>query len=90
MTSSSNDPISAHNLYSTVPYSTVIHETPIIEQYNLVQQYQSSYLVNGPSNEEYIRLNHNVHGSTQFYDHTQYPHFSYFNTYSNYVFYTTY
>ena len=45
-----------------------------MEQYSLVQQYQSSYLVNGPSNEEYARLNHNVHASTQHYDHTQHPH----------------
>ena len=45
-----------------------------MEQYSLVQQYQSSYLVNGPSNEEYARLNHNVHTSTQLYDHTQHPH----------------
>ena len=42
-----------------------------MEQYSLVQQYQSSYLVNGSSNEEYARLNHNVHTSTQLYDH---PH----------------
>ena len=39
-----------------------------MEQYSLVQQYQSSYLVNGQSNEEYTRLNHNVHASTQLYD----------------------
>ena len=45
-----------------------------MEQYSLVQQYQSSYLVNGPSNEEYTRLNNNVHASTQLYDHTQHPH----------------
>ena len=25
-------------------------------------------------NEKYIRLNHNVHVSTQLYDHTQHPH----------------
>ena len=45
-----------------------------MEQYSLVQQYQSSYSVNGPSNEEYARLDHNVHASTQLYDHTQHPH----------------
>ena len=45
-----------------------------MEQYSLVQQYQSSYLVNGPSSKEYTRLNYNVHGSTQLYDHTQHPH----------------
>ena len=31
-------------------------------------------LINGPSNEEYARLNHNVHASIQLYDHTQHPH----------------
>ena len=46
----------------------------IIGQYSLVQQYQSSCLVNGTSNEEYTRLDHNVHASTQLYDHTQHPH----------------
>ena len=45
-----------------------------MEQYSLVQQYQSSYLVNGPSDEEYARLNHNLHSSTQLYDHIQHPH----------------
>ena len=74
MTPSSNGPIAPPNLLSTVPYSTVVHETPIMEQYSLVQQYQSSYLVNGSSNEEYTRLNHNVHTSTQLYDRTQHPH----------------
>ena len=49
-----NGPIAPPTLHSKVPYSTVVHEIPIIEQYSLVQQYQSSYLVNGPSNEEYI------------------------------------
>ena len=42
------------NLCSIVPYNTVVHETTIMEQYNLVQQYQS-----GPSDEEYARLNTN-------------------------------
>ena len=74
MTPLSNGPTPAPGLYSTVPYITLVHETPIIEQYSLVQQYQSSYLVNGPSNEEYTRLDHNVHDSTQLYDHTQHPH----------------
>ena len=45
-----------------------------MEQYSLVQPHQSSYLVNGLSDEEYIRLNHNVHPSTQVYYHTQHPH----------------
>ena len=74
MTPSSNGPIAPPTLHSTVPYSTVIHETPIIEQYSLVQQYQSSYSKNGPSNEKYARLNHNVYASTQLYDHIQHPH----------------
>ena len=56
MTPSSNGPIAPPNLYSTVQYSTVVHDTPITEQYSLVQQYQSSYLVNGSSDEEYTRL----------------------------------
>ena len=67
-------PIAPPTLHSTVPYSTVVHETPIMEQYSLIQQYQSSYLVNGPTNEEYARLNHNVHASIQVYDHTEHPH----------------
>ena len=74
MTPSSNGPIAPPTLHSIVPYSTVVHETSIIGQYSLVQQYQSSYLVNGSSNEEYTRLNHNVHATTQLYDHTQHPH----------------
>ena len=45
-----------------------------MEQYSLVQQYQSSYLVNVPSDEEYTRLNHNVPASTQLYNYTQHPH----------------
>ena len=49
----SNGPIAPPNLLSTVPYSTVVHETPIMEQYSLVQQYQSSNSIHGPSNEEY-------------------------------------
>ena len=74
MTPSSNGPIAPPNLHSTVSYSTVAHETPIVEQYSLVQQYQSSYLVNGQSNDEYARLNHNVNANTQLYNHTQHPH----------------
>ena len=74
MTPSSTAPIAPPNLHSIVPYSTVVHETPIMGQYSLVQQYQSSYLVNGPYNEEYAQLNHNVHASTQLYDRTQHPH----------------
>ena len=74
MTPSSNGPIAPPTLHSTVPYSTVVHKTSIIGQYSLVQQYQSSYLVNGSSNDENARLNHNVHASTQLYDHTQHPH----------------
>ena len=70
----SNGPIAPPTLHSTVPYSTVVHETPIMEQYSLVQQYQSSYLVNGPSNEEYAKLNHNVYTSIQLYYCTQHPH----------------
>ena len=69
-----NDLIAPPNLHSTIPYSTVVHETPIMEQYSLVQQYQSSYLVNGSSDEEYTRLSRNVHTSTQLYGHTQHPH----------------
>ena len=45
-----------------------------MEQYSLVQQYQSSYLVNGPSNEEYTRLSHNVHASIPVDNYTQHPH----------------
>ena len=47
-----------------------------MEQYSLVQQYQSPYLVNESSNEEYTRLNHNVHviWSTKVYYRTQHPH----------------
>ena len=41
-----------------------------MEQQCLVQQHSE----NGPSNEEYIRLSHNVHVSIQVYDHTQHPH----------------
>ena len=74
MTPSSNDHIARSTLHSTVPYSTVIHETSTMEQHSLVQQYQSSYLVNGPSNEEYTRLDHNVDASTQVYNCTQHPH----------------
>ena len=72
VTPSSNGPIAPLNLHSIVPYSTVVHETLIMEQYSLVQQYQSLYLVNGSSNKEYTRLNHNIHA--QHYDHTQHPH----------------
>ena len=45
-----------------------------MEQYSLVQQYHSSCLVNGPSNEECTRCDHNVHTSTQLNDHTQHQH----------------
>ena len=34
-------------------YSTVVHEIPIIGQYSLVQQYQSSYSVHGLSDKYY-------------------------------------
>ena len=70
MTLSSNAPIQPPNHHSNVPYSTIVHETSIMKQYSLVQQYSE----NGPSDEEYTRLNHNVHASTQLYDHTQHPH----------------
>ena len=33
MTPSSNGPIVPPDLHSTVPYSTIVHETPIIGQY---------------------------------------------------------
>ena len=69
-----NGPIAPPNLRSIVLYSTVVHETPIMEQYCLVQQYQSSYLVNGPSNEEYTRLNNNIHASIPIDNYTQHPH----------------
>ena len=65
-----NRPIPAPDLLSTVPYSTVVHETPIMEKYSLVQLYS----INGPSDEQYTRLNHNVHTNTQLYHHTQHPH----------------
>ena len=42
------------NLCSIVPYNAVVHETTIMEQYSLVQQYLS-----GPSDEEYASLNTN-------------------------------
>ena len=74
MTPSSNGPIAPPTLHSTVPYSTVVHETPIMEQYSLIQPHKSSYSMNGPSNEEYARLNHNLSVSTQLYDCTQHPH----------------
>ena len=41
VTLSSNGPVAPPNILSIVPYSTVVHETPIMEQYSLVQQYQS-------------------------------------------------
>ena len=65
MTTLPNGPIAPPTFHSTVPYSTVVHETSIIG---------ALYLVNGPSNEEYSRLNHNLHAITQIYDHTQHPH----------------
>ena len=64
MTISSNSP---------VPCSTEVHETEH-EQYSLEQQYQSSYCADGLSNEEYAKINHYGHTSTQLYDHTQHPH----------------
>ena len=45
-----------------------------MEQYSLVQQYQSSYSETRPSNEEYIGISHNVHVSIQLNDHTKHPH----------------
>ena len=54
MTLSSNGPIAPPTLQSTVPYSTVVHETPIMEQYSLVQQYLSE-----PFDEKYARINTN-------------------------------
>ena len=74
MIPSSNGPIAPRNIHSTVPYRTVVHETPIMEQYSLVQQYQSSYLVNGPSDEEHARLSHNIHASIPVDNYTQHPH----------------
>ena len=43
---SSNGPIAPPTLHSTVPYSTIVHETSITGQYSLVQQYYSWYLIN--------------------------------------------
>ena len=65
MTPLPNGPIAPPTFLSTVPYTTVVHETP---------KPGSLYSINGPSNEEYTRLNHNVHAGTQLYDHTQHPH----------------
>ena len=65
MTLSSNGPIVPPSLQSTVPYSTVVHETSKIG---------ALHSKNGPSNEEHTRHNHIVHGSIELYDHTQYPH----------------
>ena len=65
MTALPNGPIAPPTFLSTVPYTTVVRETSKIE---------APYLVNGPSNEEYTRFNHNVHASTQLYDHIQYLH----------------
>ena len=65
MTPLPNGPITPPTFLSIVPYTTVVHETSKIG---------ALYLVNRPSNEEYSRLNHNVHVSTQLYDHTQHPH----------------
>ena len=67
VTLSSNTSIQLPDLHSTVPYSTVVQETLIMEQYSLVQQYQSLYSKNGSSNEEYAKFRHNVHASTQVY-----------------------
>ena len=65
-----NGPIAPPTLHSTVSYSTIVHETPIMQQYSLVHLYS----INGPSGEEYPRSSHNVHTSTQLYDSTQHPH----------------
>ena len=46
VTPSSNGPIVPPSLHSTVPYGTVVHETSIMQQYSLVQQYYSWYLIN--------------------------------------------
>ena len=65
MTPLPNGPIAPPTFFSKVPYTTVVHERSKIG---------ALYLVNGQSNEEYARLNDNVHVSTQLYDHTQHPH----------------
>ena len=65
MTPLPNGPIAPPTLQSVVPYSTIVFETPIIG---------SLYSINESSDEEYIRFSHNVHASTQLYDHTQHPH----------------
>ena len=70
MNLSSNCPIAPSSFLSTVPYSTTIHETSIMEQYSLVQPYSENRLFD----EENARLSHNVHASTQLYDYTQHPH----------------
>ena len=59
MTPLPNGPIAPPTFHSTVPYSTVIG---------------ALYSINGSSDEEYTRLDHNVHDSTQLCDHTQHPH----------------
>ena len=64
MTPLPNGPIAPPTLHSTVPYSTVVHKTSEIG---------ALHSINGPSNEEHTRLNHNVHGSIELYDHTQHP-----------------
>ena len=71
MTPSSNTSIQPPNLHSTVPYSTVVYETPIIEQYSLIRQYSE----NASYNEEYAKFNHNIHASTQVYNCTRHHHF---------------
>ena len=70
MNLSSNCPIAPPSFLSTVPYSTVIHETSIMGQCSLVQPYSENRL----SDEENARPSHNVHASNQLYDHTQHPH----------------
>ena len=66
MTPLPNGPIAPPILQSTVPYSTVVHETPISE---------ALHSKNGPSNEEHTRHNnHIVHGSIERHDHTQHPY----------------
>ena len=67
---SSNCHIAPPSFLSAVPYSTIMHETSIMGQYSLVQPYSENRL----SDEENARLSHNVHASTQLYDHTQRPH----------------
>ena len=64
MTPLPNGPIAPPTLQSTVPYSTVVLEASEIG---------ALHSINGPSNEEYTRFNHNVHASTQLHDQAQHP-----------------